>query len=203
MCVPTDELERAKQLIFERRNLMLTIKEVVIQTLGAFGVPFDVEVVGLLERRVFSSVANFSKDKPYNPNGLAYTITKNWAVDWRRKISRDSKRQAAALLVQEEVRKEAELFQRCEQEFDRIVSKLLPDLCCTQSMQLHIVRLRRFGGRSDAECGKVMPGRTIEQRNKWSTRGLELVMPHASPELSQYLSQQHKKEKVAEKTRIT
>ena len=177
---------------------MHTAKSVILNTLRMFPVEFKEEDVEEIERRIS---VNYSASHPNsNLPGFAHVIARNWATDELRKRAVAAKRKARSLLQAERERQEMERLERCKKEFDGLVFKLLPNLVCSQSKQLDIVRLTCFEGLTDEENSRLFPGTNAMLRYQWKHRGIHLLLPLASPELKDFLLENRQKRGQTTKT---
>jgi len=161
-----------------------TVISTIVRVLGRFSVVFDEAVVAELEKKVLAS-------NPEKPLNYAYICARNWALDQIRNRASKAKEKSAALMKAEEKRQAREKLERCQQEFDSIVFKLILKLkpkYLTAAKQLEIVRISCFVGLKDADCAKIFSGTTRNQRYAWKRRGALLVVPHASAELKEALT---------------
>ena len=168
---------------------METIRETIIRVLGNSSVEFDATTVAMLEEKVLGAV-----DPTKNIEGFTYTITHRWVIDAIRKRTVAARRQAKTLLATETAQREAERTERCRKEFDAIVTQVLCSLRpwgglrSAKPKQLAVARLVHFeGGLNPARFAELFPGCTQAQRYAWETRGVRLVLPHASKELREFL----------------
>lgn len=171
----------------------MSIRETIIRALGSFSIIIDEETVDSLEKRVEGQVLKGVNGKSFNPDGLAFVVARNWAIDKQKKTVTAAKRQVKALLEANRQREERALFERCKKEFGNIYSGLFPWLEGKRPQHLQFVHAVCFLGLSGQELSRMFPGTSVEQRYKWKQRGLEFILPYASTELASYLKRFQRK----------
>ncbi len=119
---------------------------------------------------------------------LAFTIGRNWAISKARRATTELNRLKDASLHKENVRAERAAFNTAKRQARRLIAWLTPDIKPTQQVQLQIVWWRVFEKKSAEEVASLLPLVSRDTRIKRYQRGRDLLLRHAGPVLTEYLS---------------
>lgn len=169
------------------------IRQAILKGMRVVPVSYDDATVDMLTARVLE------RSKLQNPNGYAFVVARNWAIDTLRTARWDAKRKLQeALQVEEQKRRaeaerrEAEMQCAAEAEFHTLRAHLVPTLRPSQWRHLDMVYASCIRGMSDAECAALYPGTTREARYQWKHRGIALLWPFASDSMRHVISRQQR-----------
>lgn len=163
----------------------MTVKEIIIRTLGSFKIIFDEKIVEEIEEEVM-------KQSPSKPVSLAYVISRNKAISWIKKQETQKKLAFKKLFVAEKERQYKEKFRKAEAEFREIIKKM-PDKLKRGKKEAYLQFLyASIFQEKDAFTyeflEKQFPDTTPSCYRKGVERARNLIRPYASKDLWEIVS---------------
>lgn len=126
--------------------------------------------------------------KPDRPQNFAFVAGRNWAVSSARHADAELRRLIEKDERETRERREREAFEAAREEARALIANLAARVKPSQRVQLDLVWWKVFEGRSAEDCARLLPGTNVECRVKRFQRGRELLIRHAPPALSAFLS---------------